>query len=206
MPDSAFERGPHLWPSGVSISMLHCSGECEGPPYCEPGLAYNPQDPYYADQCAKDVRDLVIATEVVEHRRGRVLFFVLVRVARGLLDGMAIHEEQNGVHFGDPQVPGGFVHVSAVELFLRVLGSQFPVHGRGGHMLRICLGFLEAMPRRDERLEEWSRRFDDMPGEANMVAILGLSDTFLSCMLLSFSAVLSNSLGIRVESSRSSIV
>ena len=41
------------------------------------------------------------------------------------------------------------------------------------------------MPRRDERPEEWLGRLDEMLGEANGVARLGLSITFQSWMLLS---------------------
>ena len=82
--------------------------------------------PYYADQFAKDVRELVAAIEVVESRQGQLLIFALGGTARGFFHGMGTSERQFGVDLRDGR--GGHVHVAAVEFILRVLQVRFAVH------------------------------------------------------------------------------
>ena len=61
--------------------------------------------------------------------------------ARRLFDDMEMDEKVNGVDFPDGQ--GGYIHISAVELILRVLIAHFPVHAEA-RMLRIGLDLLQV--------------------------------------------------------------
>ena len=148
------------------------------------GACHGPQCryPYYADQYAKDVRDWVVATEVPEHRQGQLLIFAMGGAARRFLDGMTAREKHCGIELADAQ--GRVVRVSVVEFTLGVLEAQLPVHEET-RVLHTGLDFFKFMQRRGERLEEWFKRVDEMLGEANRVAHLGLSVTFPSWMLLS---------------------
>ena len=183
IPEAHCEREPHI--HGAQAGQYRYGtavGSAKVPPSWAPEMVHDREYPYYVDQYAKDVRDWVVATEVLEHRQGQLLIWALGGQARKLFEGMSAHEKQYGAELDDGA--GNVVRVSAVEFILGVLESHFPAH-KETRVLRTGLDFFKFVPRRSERPEEWFMRFDTMFEEAHRVAELELSITFQSWMLLS---------------------
>ena len=144
VPDSAYEREPHLFgPAALQYRYGTAVGNAKTPRDWEPELAHNVSDPYYADQYTKDVRDWAISTEVAEHRQGQILLVAPGGSARKLFDGLTTYEKQYVVDPEDPQNPGSSAHISAMEFILKVRESQFPVHEEA-RMLRAGLDFSSS--------------------------------------------------------------
>ena len=93
-------------------------------------MAHAPHYPHYADQCARDVREWVAATEVDEKRHGQLLV-VLGGAARRIFDDLQTGERQYGVDLPDRQ--GGYYHISGVEFIMRVLEDRLPVRQEAAH-------------------------------------------------------------------------
>ena len=88
-------------------------------------MQHDPFYPDHADEYARDVREWVCGIEVPEKRQGQAVIYALSGAGRLLFDGLEMHERRYGVDIPGPQ---GDVHLTAVELILRILCARFPVH------------------------------------------------------------------------------
>ena len=126
--ERAWERQPQYhgpqanqWRQGIA------AGNLKYPPQWDPAMQHDPHSPCMADAYAKDVREWVLATEIPEERQGQQLILALSGSARLLFDGLEAQERKWGVDI--PNAAGdGYVHLTAVEMILRILVAKFPVH------------------------------------------------------------------------------
>ena len=154
MQDHQYKRQPRLFGANAFQYRFGIAvGSLKSPPQWEPWMQHDSHDPYYVGQCAKDVKDWVVATEVLVHRHGQMFIIALGGAARRLLDDMEQGKRQFGLDLPDPRQQGQLVRVSVVEFILRVFMRRLLVR-KEARMLLAGLDFFKFVPRRDERPEE----------------------------------------------------
>lgn len=94
VPNSVYEReSRHVGAASYQYRYGTVAVNDKNVPHWELNLAHNPQYLYCADQYTKDARDLAIAIEIAEHRRGQILIVAFGGAVRRFFDGMDIVEK-----------------------------------------------------------------------------------------------------------------